>query len=236
MSKVDENGVQRMDPNVDLFRTSPAQECLSPFLLLFWMSRGVFPFLRDQGRSLWWSPNPRAVLLPSNVHVSRSLRRVMRRGQFKVTADLAFAEVVRGCRTVPRGKIPTVQSWINDDIEETFTRLHRFGHAHSIETWRDGELVGGLWGIAVGRVFAGYSMFHREANASKVALVRLSEKLAELGFPLIDCQAMNPHLKRMGAQLMPRDQFNAIVDRASRGSRELGLWTRLFETRSQLGV
>jgi leucyl/phenylalanyl-tRNA--protein transferase len=160
----------------------------------------------------------------------------MRRGHLKVTADLAFAEVVRGCRTVARGKIPGVQSWINDEIEEVFARLHRFGHAHSIETWRDGELVGGLCGVAVGQVFVGYSMFHREAHASKVALVRLSEKLDELGFPLIDCQVMNPHLKRMGAQLMPRDQFTAIVAQASRGVRELGLWTSLFTTNSRVGV
>lgn len=152
----------------------------------------------------------------------------MRSDGLRVTADVAFDRVIRACRDTPRGQAGANSSWIDDEIEDVFSTLHRFGHAHSIETWRGDELVGGLYGVAVGQLFVGYSMFHREPDASKVALARLMEKLVVMGFPLVDCQMMNPHLKRLGAQLMPRAEFTATAARLARGSRVLGLWTEIF--------
>lgn len=217
-----------MVPDDDLVLLSQPGERLSPFLLLLHYSRGVFPFLRHNLRSMWWSPNPRSVLTPSTLHVSKSLRKTLRRGHFRVTSDVAFHRVVRSCRHVRRGRSEGIDSWIDDEIEEVFSVLHRFGHAHSVETWRDGELVGGLYGVAVGQVFVGCSMFHTERDASKVALVRLVEEIPKLGISMIDCQLHNPHLQRLGARLIPRQQFVENVAKLARGRRALGLWTEAF--------
>jgi leucyl/phenylalanyl-tRNA--protein transferase len=247
VSEIDETGHQKFVPDQDLIRISPRGEMLSPFLILLLYSRGTFPFLYDKNHSLWWSPEPRSVLVPSEVHISRSLRKTLHQGRYHVTADVAFKAVVRACREVLRGpaaRLPLEKkqrlkgtSWINDEIEKVFSTLHRLGHAHSVEVWSNDELVGGLYGVALGQLFVGCSMFHVESDASKVALVKLTEKLPALGISLVDCQLHNPHLQRLGARLIPREEFVGLVARLSRGRRSLGLWTEAFaESAPRLGV
>ena len=170
--------------------------------------RGIFPWYSQGQPILWWSPDPRCVLEPGQVRISRSLARTLRRNKFKVSFNQAFAEVVRGC-SLPRGD--TADTWITPDMAEAYTRLHRLGHALSCECWHDGALAGGLYGVVIGRVFFGESMFSRVADASKVALVRLAEMLDKRRFRLIDCQVHSSHLESLGAKSMPRDTFIGIL-------------------------
>jgi leucyl/phenylalanyl-tRNA--protein transferase len=215
---------------VDLVRASNPKEPLSSFLTMFYYGKGVFPWLVRNDRVLWWSPQPRAVLFCKEIHVSRSLRKTLRQGRYRVTADTAFEQVVLMCRDVERGLDPDKHpsSWINDDFVDVFLNLHKLGHAHSVETWEGDQLVGGLFGVCVGQIFYGCSMFHVRPNASKVALVRLTQVLHEWGFPVIDCQICNPHLKRMGARLVPRKKFHELVEALVRGKRKIGPWTSEF--------
>jgi leucyl/phenylalanyl-tRNA--protein transferase len=181
---------------------------LQPERLLSAYASGVFPWFNDdRGPILWWSPDPRAVFLPTLVRVSRSLRRRLVRGEFRVTLDSAFDAVVAGC-AAPRGP-DGGGTWITATIREAYGRLHSLGFAHSVETWHGDLLVGGLYGVSLGRMFFGESMFARANDASKVALVRLAAQLARWNFELIDCQLMNPHLRSMGAVEMPRSEFVA---------------------------
>jgi len=160
---------------------------LSPRRLLRAYRSGAFPWYGEGQPILWWSPDPRAVLLPERVRVSRSLRRTLRRGLFRVTVDRAFDAVIEACATVPRpGQDGT---WITPEMAAAYRRLHRLGHAHSVEAWtRDGELAGGLYGVAIGRVFFGESMFSRRSDASKVALVTLCRALEAWGYGLVDAR------------------------------------------------
>lgn len=222
MSVVNEDGSQLPVLTEDLVRMSVRGEPLSPFMTMLLYAGGVFPWLRHQNRCLWWSPQPRAVLFARHLHVSRSLRKTIRSGKFVVTADLAFHEVLKRCRDTRD------TSWIDDDVERVFTTLHQLGHAHSIETWHKGELVGGLYGLAIGRMFFGCSMFHTERDASKVALVKLVERTSALGFPVIDCQVQNSHLKSMGSRLILREKFHPMVDDLIRGRALPGPWTEHF--------
>lgn len=202
---------------------------MSAFLTLFYYGKGVFPWMRmsKDDRSLWWSPQPRAVLFCEELRVGRTLRKVMRRGTFRITADTAFDEVLRGCRDQARGS--DLGSWIDEDWADVMGTLHRLGHAHSVEVWEGDQLAGGLFGVCVGQMFYGCSMFHRRPNASKVALVRLVQKLAEWRFPIVDCAIYNPYLKQMGARLMPRTKFHGMAETLVRGKRRVGSWTRHFE-------
>lgn len=179
---------------------------LSVARLLAAYRRGIFPWYEEGQPILWWSPNPRAVLQPAEVHVSRSLARTLRRGNFSVTADRAFAEVIDAC-AMPRRSGPG--TWITAAMAAAYTRLHTKGYAHSIEVWHDGRLVGGLYGVALGAVFFGESMFSRMTDASKVALARLSVHLVSRQFQLIDCQVDSPHLRSLGAELISRAAFNS---------------------------
>lgn len=222
MSRVDEDGSQVPVPPEDLARISVRGEPLAPFQTMLLYSQGIFPCLRHKQSRLWWSPQPRAVLFADHLHVSRSLRKTLRSGKFLVTADLAFDEVLAQCRDSRE------VSWIDDDVVRVFSALHRLGHAHSVETWRNGDLVGGLYGLAIGRMFFGCSMFHSHRDASKAALVRLVERTAAMGFPVIDCQIQNPHLKRMGSTLIPRERFHDMVATLIRGRPVLGPWTGYF--------
>lgn len=231
MSKVDEEGRQIPALNEDLVRASPPGETLSSFLTLMHYGKGVFPWLVRDERTLWWSPNPRAVIFCKDIHVSRSMRKFMRRQRVRITADTAFERVVVMCRDVERESEPG--SWINEDIVDVFTNLHQLGHAHSVEVWEDNELVGGLFGISVGQIFFGCSMFHTRSNASKAALIRLAQVLESWGFPVIDCQISNPHLKRMGARLVPRDRFHLMAATLVRGNRKVGSWRHAFEKFSE---
>jgi len=165
---------------------------------------GIFPWFNEDQPILWWSPDPRMVLFPAELKVSRSLARTLRNSRFEVRADTAFREVIQSCRMPRRDHAGT---WITAPMVEAYCELHRSGIAHSIETWRDAELVGGLYGIALGRAFFGESMFMRASDASKVALVTLVRQLERWGFEMVDCQMNTAHLATFGAREIPRVEF-----------------------------
>jgi leucyl/phenylalanyl-tRNA---protein transferase len=165
---------------------------------------GIFPWYSNGQPPLWWSPDPRMVLECAALKVSRSLSKSIRNKGYAVRIDSAFAEVLRGC-SEPRRYEPA--TWLGADMRLAYARLHEAGYAHSFETWRDGELVGGLYGVAVGRMFYGESMFARATDASKVALVKLVQVLTSRGFPLVDCQMHTPLLESLGAREIPRREF-----------------------------
>lgn len=165
---------------------------------------GIFPWFTDGQPILWWSPDPRMVLFPAELKVSRSLARTLRNPRFEVRADTAFDEVIDGCRQPRRGESGT---WITEEMAEAYGALHRAGFAHSVETWLDGELVGGLYGVALGRAFFGESMFTHVSDASKVALVVLARQLQHWDFGVIDCQMNTAHLASFGAREIPRAEF-----------------------------
>ena len=173
--------------------------------LLCGYRRGIFPWFSDGQPILWWSPDPRAVLWPDSLRINRTLRRTLRRETFTITTNTAFDRVIRECAAPRAGQDGT---WITSKMAIAYGRLHRAGHAHSIECWRGTDLAGGLYGVAIGRVFFGESMFSRAADASKIALAHL----CTLGFGLIDCQLPNPHLARLGAVEMQRRRFRALLD------------------------
>lgn len=166
--------------------------------------QGIFPWYNPDEPILWWSPDPRCVLFPDELHVSRSLRKAARRGDYRLTLDTAFERVIQSC-AAPRGGQPG--TWISVDMQHAYCRLHLLGHAHSVELWREGALVGGLYGIALGGVFFGESMFSTQSNASKIAFVHLVEQLKEWGYAMIDCQVYSDHLASLGAREIPRRQF-----------------------------
>ncbi|MCI0400873.1 MAG: leucyl/phenylalanyl-tRNA--protein transferase [Gammaproteobacteria bacterium] len=170
---------------------------------------GIFPWYSEGQPILWWSPDPRSVLFPQNLKVSRSLRKFLRMRQFHVTSDQAFRDVLLACAEARDHRSGT---WITSDMIEAYYQLHVQKYAHSIECWHDGKLVGGLYGIALGRVFFGESMFSNMTNASKVGLVYLVRKLLEWDFKLIDCQVHSKHLERLGAVTIPRQQFVQMLD------------------------
>jgi leucyl/phenylalanyl-tRNA---protein transferase len=183
---------------------------LEPDRLLGAYVRGIFPWYEEGQPILWWSPDPRAVLWPAELHISRSLRRSLIKGGFELRVDTAFDEVLAGC-AAPRRY--TDATWITADMIRAYDRLHRMGWAHSFETWQNGELVGGLYGVAIGRVFFGESMFARVTDASKVALARMVQFLEERGFALIDCQVASEHMTSLGARAIPRREFLALLRR-----------------------
>ena len=165
---------------------------------------GIFPWFEAGQPPLWWSPDPRAVLDPDRIHVSGSMARLLRRAGYAITTDGAFAAVIRGCATPRAGAAGT---WIVPEMIAAYQELHAAGHAHSVECWIDGDLAGGLYGVAVGTVFCGESMFSARPNASKLALIHLARGLNAAGFTLIDCQVGNPHLDSLGATTLPRAAF-----------------------------
>lgn len=194
-----------------------------PEMLLDAYSRGIFPWPHDGLPLLWFCPDPRFVLVPAEAHVGRSLRKRMRRGDFEVRADTAFAEVMSACARRPRpGQDGT---WITDEMIEGYTGLHARGLAHSIETWRDGELVGGLYGVSLGAVFFGESMFATAPDASKVAFATLLGNLIRWDFRLVDCQSWTGHLERFGAAEWSRPRFLAVLKPALREPTRRGPWT-----------
>ncbi len=173
--------------------------------LLLAYRQGVFPWPAEGYPLLWFSPDPRFTLVPDKIHVPRSLRKVMRKGSFEITADTAFDRVIAECAATPR---PSQDgTWITDELLEGYCELHRHGYAHSIEAWREGELVGGLYGVSIGRGFAGESMFAKVPDASKVAFVTLLGNLVSWHFPIVDCQVHTDHLARFGAKMWPRRRF-----------------------------
>lgn len=177
---------------------------LQPDTLLGAYRAGCFPWFGPQDPILWWCPDPRAVLFPDRVYVSRSLARRLRAGTFTVRFDTAFDAVVAQCAAPRAGADGT---WLTPAMRNAYSALHRLGYAHSVEAWEGDTLVGGLYGLALGRVFFGESMFSRRADASKVALAYLCRRLARRGFELIDCQVSSAHLRSLGAVDMPRSEF-----------------------------
>lgn len=175
--------------------------------------RGIFPWFNDGDPILWWSPDPRTVLRPSRIHVSHSLRKRLRKEEFVVTFDRVFTRVLHGCAAPRPGDNGT---WLSQAMQRAYTALHTAGFAHSIEVWMDGELAGGIYGVAIGRMFFGESMFSRRTDASKIAMARLAAQLERWEFPLIDCQLETEHLLSLGAEHMSRRSFVAEVDRLTR--------------------
>jgi leucyl/phenylalanyl-tRNA--protein transferase len=193
-----------------------------PERLVLAYSQGIFPWPHQGLPLLWFSPDPRFVIHFAHAHVGRSLRKRVRAGEYEVRADTAFARVLDGCSRVPRpGQDGT---WITRDIRSGFTALHERGLAHSIEAYRDGELVGGLYGVALGKSFCGESMFAVAPDASKVAMVTLMGNLAHWGFHFIDCQVYTEHLARFGAHQVPRAKFLPMLRAAVAAPSMLGPW------------
>jgi leucyl/phenylalanyl-tRNA--protein transferase len=183
---------------------------LSPRRLLAAYRQGIFPYFSDDTPILWWSPDPRAIIELDGLHVSRRLARTVRAGKFFVTFDQAFPAVIRACAQREEG------TWITQGMIAAYIELHRQGHAHSVETWQDGELAGGVYGVTVGGVFAGESMFTRHTDGSKVALVHLVEHLRQRGYVLFDVQYVNDHTESMGAIEIPRREYLARLKEALR--------------------
>lgn len=200
-------------PHPDRALTEPdgllaAGGSLNPRRLLRAYRLGIFPWYSSGQPILWWSPDPRLVLFPERIKISRSLRKTLRKGLFAITADIDFPAVMAACAE-PRSLAPG--TWITPQMHRAYCRLHRLGHAHSIEIWHQGKLAGGLYGVAVGRVFYGESMFSLVSDASKVALVLLAAQLRRWDFAIIDCQVRTDHLLRMGAVEIPRATFLELL-------------------------
>lgn len=183
--------------------------CLSQRRLLNAYRHGIFPWYSEGEPILWWSPDPRLVLFPEKLAVSRSMRKVLRRGEFRFSFDACFDVVVDAC-SKPRAYAEG--TWISPAIKRAFSQLHEQGFAHSFETWREGELVGGLYGLALGQAFFGESMFHRASNASKAGLAFAVDRLEAWGYRLIDCQVYSSHLASLGAEEIPRAEFVRLLD------------------------
>lgn len=182
---------------------------LSEERLLKAYSLGIFPWYIEDSPILWWSPDPRLILIPEEIKVSRSLKKTIRKGLFNVTMDTAFEQVIRNCATAQRNGQDS--TWITKDMIEAYIRLHQAGYAHSVESWHKGELVGGLYGVIIGKAFFGESMFSKMSNASKAAFVTLIERLKEQRFKFIDCQVTTKHLLSLGAKQVPRKIFLGLL-------------------------
>ena len=189
--------------------------------LLAAYERGIFPWYSGDQPILWWSPDPRSVLFPDKLHISRSLRKTLRKAHFKITMDTAFAEVIDACGQ-PRADDPG--TWITNEMQQAYIRLHQAGHAHSVECWLNDKLVGGLYGVAIGKVFFGESMFSKITDASKVAFVLLVQQLQRWQFGLIDCQIQSAHLDKFGAELIQRSEFIAYLNTLCRQATHQGQW------------
>jgi len=188
---------------------------------------GIFPWYSHGDPILWWSPDPRLVLYPNALNVSRSLMKTLKQGHFLVTLDQDFSQVIVACAAAPRDKQPG--TWITTDMMDAYCRLHEAGFAHSVEVWNQGELAGGLYGVSLGKCFFGESMFARKNNASKVGLVTLVQLLRKWSFHLIDCQITTQHLVRLGAREIPRKQFMAELKLALKSPTQKGNWERSKE-------
>ncbi|HMK61337.1 MAG TPA: leucyl/phenylalanyl-tRNA--protein transferase [Dissulfurispiraceae bacterium] len=180
--------------------------------LLLAYSMGIFPWYSDDYPILWWSPDPRLVLFPNELKISRSLKQTIKRGIFAITMNQAFEQVIHGCARKRRNNEDG--TWITDEMKSAYIELHAAGYAHSVEAWLNNELAGGLYGIALGRAFFGESMFSLRDNASKVAFVHLVENLMQDGFQLIDCQVTTHHLMSFGAREIPRVEFLKLLKTA----------------------
>jgi len=178
---------------------------LHPDRLILAYKSGIFPWYNEGEPVIWYSPNRRMVLFPENLKISKSMRQLMRRNEFKITYNKAFSKVIEACQKSPRKEQDG--TWITDDMEKAYIKLHELGFARSVEVWKEDELVGGLYGIDLGHIFCGESMFSKVSNTSKLAFIYLVESLQKKDYKLIDCQVYNEHLESLGASEIPRKEF-----------------------------
>lgn len=194
---------------------------LSPERLMVAYQEGIFPWFEEGGPILWWSPDPRMALTPAEVRVSRSMRRLLRKRLFRITMDTAFPEVIRHCAALRQDREGT---WITPDMQQAYIRLHELGHAHSVEVHEGDALVGGLYGVAIGPMFFGESMFSLRSNVSKIAFIALARQLDAWQFRLIDCQMPTEHLESLGGHVLPRGQFKHLLWQYRQQSGRIGQW------------
>jgi len=185
--------------------------------------QGIFPWYSEDQPVLWWSPEPRAVLYPDEIKISRSLKKRLRQNNFSITADTAFSEVVKACAG-PRTQSPTGSTWITTEMMDTYNRLHQLGYGHSIEVWNEEKLVGGLYGLSLGSAFFGESMFSHQSDASKLALVYLAKFSKSRGIDFIDCQLPTDHLASMGAVNISRKEYLRILETALKHQDHIKYW------------
>jgi len=183
---------------------------LHPERLLLAYRNGIFPWYNEDEPPLWWCPDPRFVLFPDELKVSKSMQQLLRKDQFEFRTNTAFEQVIRNCAEIERKGMDG--TWITADVEHAYIQLHKLGHAHSAEAWHNGELAGGLYGVWLGNVFFGESMFSRQSNASKFAFIKLVQHLQQKGVVLIDCQVYTEHLESLGARMIHRKDFLHILD------------------------
>ncbi len=195
---------------------------LEPERILTAYKNGIFPWYSEDEPILWWSPNPRLVLFPEELKISKSLRKVINKEKFTITMDLAFKDVVKACAQVRLQK--DEGTWITDEMINAYSKLHTMGYAHSVEAWQEDRLVGGLYGLSLGKCFFGESMFSTVSNASKVAFAQFVAHLISLDFDLIDCQVKTDHLVRFGAREIPRKKFLDQLERSLRHPTLKGPW------------
>ncbi len=202
---------------------------LEPETLLKAYSNGIFPWFENDEVILWWSPYPRIVLYTKDVHVSKSMRKLIKKNYFELTFDKAFDKVINYCRELRKDS-----TWITSGMIESYNRLHKMGYAHSVEVWKDNNLVGGLYGVSLGKMFFGESMFSIESNSSKYAFIKLSWFLNKKGFNIIDCQVPNLHLKSLGAVEISRKEFIKIVKQNNKEKTIKGSWNHFSEELNQV--
>lgn len=186
--------------------------------------QGFFPWFNDGDPILWWHPDPRYVLRPAGVKISKSMRALLRRNPWRVSLNTAFGEVIRACAGGSLGRTDQ-GTWITGDMVEAYIHLYRAGYAHSVEVWQEDRLIAGLYGISLGKVFFGESMFTQVPNASKYGFLHLAARLDRLGFGLIDCQQGTSHLVSLGAEAIPRPEFLDLLDRYAEMPSEAGMWS-----------
>jgi leucyl/phenylalanyl-tRNA---protein transferase len=203
---------------------------LAPERLLMAYEMGIFPWFNPDDPVLWWSPDPRCVLFLDQLRVSKSMRNVLNQKQYTVSVDQQFSKVLDGCSTAPRKENGT---WISDEIKQAYLEVHALGMAHSVEVWKENELVGGLYGVSLGNAFFGESMFSMESNASKIGLVYFARALQSWGMEWMDCQIMNPHLKSLGAVEIPRREFLNNLEAALKLKTKKGSWTTILPINSE---
>lgn len=195
---------------------------LSTNRLILAYSNGIFPWFSEGEPILWWSPDPRCILYPKGVTIHTSMKKFLRKNLYTVTFDKCFGAVMRMCQ-----KLRQDHTWITEGMIRAYTRLHEIGLAHSVEVWSEQQLVGGLYGVSLGRCFFGESMFSTKDNASKTALIRLSEVLDAKDFVMLDCQVDNPHLQSLGAENIPRQHFLALLEEGLKFNTLQGSWSEI---------
>jgi len=196
---------------------------LSPERLLLAYQMGIFPWFSPRDPIIWWSPDPRFILFPNEINISKSMRKLLRKGVFRITFDKCFQDVITSCQQIKRkGQYGT---WITEDMKLSYCKLHELGYAHSVEVWEDTYLVGGLYGVSLGKSFFGESMFAKKSNASKAGFITLVQELIKRDFNLIDCQVYTEHLASLGAKEIPRDKFFSLLETSIAFPTYQGTWS-----------